>query len=75
MSASPTASTAQWTKRDGSPVRLGMTFTAPYSLIIDGVEVEHFGDDERRATERYMALVQAAHGMARPVDDVCGVCP
>lgn len=57
MEVSTTVPAPQWTNRDGSPLALGMTFSAPHIVIRDGMVIADYGGDEAGALEHYEKLV------------------
>lgn len=57
VSTAAPARKPKWTNRDGSPLSLAVSFSAPYMLIVDGDEVQDFKADLRAAMSAYDKLV------------------
>ena len=57
--AKPFALGAAVAKRDGTPVKLGRSFSAPYWVCVDGIVVADYGDDETAAEAHYLPLLKA----------------
>lgn len=57
--ARPFAVGSTVTTRDGKPVKLGRSFSAPYCVCVDGVVVADYGDDEATAEAHYLPLLTA----------------
>lgn len=56
--AKPFAVGAAVTKRDGTPVKLGRSFSASYWVCVDGIVVADYGDDEAAAEAHYLPLLK-----------------